>query len=43
MKCYSIPTTRAVRPRWLLEERGQTFESLIELQELTQNKILKYV
>ncbi len=29
MKRYYIPATRAVRPRWLLEERGQTFESLI--------------
>ncbi len=26
MKLYYIPTTRAVRPRWLLEEMGISYD-----------------
>lgn len=36
MKLYYIPTTRAVRPRWLLEEIGITYELVQVDMEMTQ-------
>jgi glutathione S-transferase len=36
MKLYYIPTTRAVRPRWLLEELGITYELVNVDMKMTQ-------
>lgn len=36
MKLYYIPTTRAVRPRWLLEEMGITYELVRVDMKMTQ-------
>ena len=36
MKLYYIPTTRAVRPRWLLEEIGISYELIYVTMEMTQ-------
>jgi hypothetical protein len=36
MKLYYIPTTRAVRPRWLLEEMGVPYELIRVNKTMTQ-------
>lgn len=36
LKLYYIPTTRAVRPRWLLEEMGVPYELVYVTMELTR-------
>ncbi|MEC4813631.1 MAG: glutathione S-transferase family protein [Scytonema sp. PMC 1069.18] len=36
MKLYYIPTTRAVRPRWILEEMGITYELVRVNMSMTQ-------
>ncbi|NEP02032.1 MAG: glutathione S-transferase family protein [Symploca sp. SIO2E9] len=36
MKLYYIPTTRAVRPRWLLEEMGIPYELISVTMAMTQ-------
>ena len=36
MKLYYIPTTRAVRPRWLLEEMGLSYELISVTMTMTQ-------
>lgn len=38
MKLYYIPTTRAVRPRWLLEEIGIGYELIYVTMEMTQQQ-----
>jgi glutathione S-transferase len=36
LKLYYIPTTRAVRPRWLLEEMGLDYELVNVTMEMTR-------